>query len=258
MSGAVLAFDIETVPDLDGARRLLGLEGEDDAAVAEALAARQRARRGNDMPPAHLQRVVAIAVAFHSDREFRVLSLGTREDGEAELVRQFFGGIEKYHPVLVSWNGSGFDLPVLHWRALVHGIAAPRYWDTGQRDRDSKWDHYLGRYQFRHTDLMDVLGLYNGRNWAPLDEVAQLCGLPGKLGMDGSQVAGAFARGEIDAIRAYCETDTLNTYLLWLRFQRLRGELDEAGLAAAHDRVRAHLAEAEGAHWREFLDLWPA
>jgi predicted PolB exonuclease-like 3'-5' exonuclease len=187
-----------------------------------------------------------------------VLSLGTEQDGEAELVRQFFGGIEKYRPVLVSWNGSGFDLPVLHYRALKHGIAAPRYWDTGQHDRDTKWDNYLGRYGFRHTDLMDVLALYNGRNYAPLHEIAVLLGLPGKLGMDGSQVAAAFAEGKLAEIRAYCETDVLNTYLIYLRFLLLRGQLGAAQHEAELGRVRGFLAGSGAAHWKEFLDAWKA
>ena len=103
-------------------------------------------------------------------------------------MQRFFDGIEKYTPQLVSWNGSGFDLPVLHYRALVHGIPGCCYWDTGENDREFKFNNYLARFHARHTDLMDVLAGYQNRAWAPLDEIAQLCGLPGKLGMDGSQV----------------------------------------------------------------------
>jgi predicted PolB exonuclease-like 3'-5' exonuclease len=251
----VLVFDIETVPDVEAGRRLLGLEGLDDAAVLQAMAAQRQQARGNDFQPAHLHRVVAISIALRRGEEFKVLSLGGEQDGEAELVRQFFGGIDKYRPVLVSWNGSGFDLPVLHYRALKHGVAAPRYW---QMDGDAKWDNYIGRYGFRHTDLMDVLALYNGRNYAPLHEIAVLLGLPGKLGMDGSQVAAAFHAGRIAAIRAYCETDVLNTWLVYLRFLVMRGQLDAAAHEAELARVRAFLQAAPAAHWKEFLDAWKA
>ena len=252
----VLVFDIETVPDTESGRRILGLDGLDDAAVAQAMASVRLQARGSDFQPAHLQRIVAISAALRSGDSFRVWSLGEPAAPEAELVQRFFEGIDKYRPVLVSWNGSGFDLPVLHYRALKHGVAAPRYWDTGQLDREAKWDNYLGRYQFRHTDLMDVLALYNGRNYAPLHEVAILLGLPGKLGMDGSQVAGAFQAGRIDEIRAYCETDVLNTWLVYLRFLLLRGALD----ARAHEdelaRARAFLAQSAAPHWKEFLAAW--
>jgi len=249
----VLVFDIETVPDTDTGRRLLGLDGLDDAAVLQAMAAQRQQARGNDFQPAHLHRVVAISIALRRHDEFRVLSLGGEQDGEAELVRQFFGGIDKYRPVLVSWNGSGFDLPVLHYRALKHGIAAPRYWAT---DGDAKWDNYLGRYQFRHTDLMDVLALYQARSYAPLHEMAVLLGLPGKLGMDGSQVSGAFQAGKLAEIRAYCETDVLNTWLIYLRFLLMRGQLDAAGHEAELVRARAFLQNNSAAHWKEFLGAW--
>ena len=256
MREPVLVFDIETVPDVEAGRKILGLEGLSDEAVAQAMTAQRQQLKGSDFQPSHLHRVVAISIALRRGEEFRVLSLGERDTGEAELVRQFFGGIDKYRPVLVSWNGSGFDLPVLHYRALRHGIASPRYWDTGTLDRDAKWDNYLGRYHFRHTDVMDVLALYNGRNYAPLHEIAVLLGLPGKLGMDGSQVAGAYRDGKIDAIRAYCETDVLNTYLVYLRFLLIRGQLEAADHAAEVDRVRGFLKDSKAAHWQEFLAAW--
>lgn len=256
MREPVLVFDIETVPDVEAGRKILGLEGMSDEAVAQAMTAQRLQLKGNDFQPSHLHRVVAISIALRRGDEFRIMSLGERDTGEAELVRQFFGGIDKYRPVLVSWNGSGFDLPVLHYRALRHGIAAPRYWDTGTLDRDAKWDNYLGRYQFRHTDVMDVLALYNGRNYAPLHEIAILLGLPGKLGMDGSQVAGAYRDGKIDEIRAYCETDVLNTYLVYLRFLLIRGQLEVAEHAAEVERVRSFLQDSKAGHWQEFLAAW--
>jgi predicted PolB exonuclease-like 3'-5' exonuclease len=103
---------------------------------------------------------------------------------------------------------------------------------------------------------MDLLALYQPRANAPLDEVAQLLGFPGKIGMDGSGVWQAFQEGRIEAIRAYCETDVVNTYLVYLRFQRLRGLLE----AEEHERevefVRSTLARLPGEQWREFLGRW--
>jgi predicted PolB exonuclease-like 3'-5' exonuclease len=253
----ILVFDIETVPDVAAVRRLWDLDpAASDEAVAELAAQRRRQATGSDFLPHHLHRVVAIACALRDRDSVRVWSLGSAKDGEAELVRRFFDGIDKYTPQLVSWNGSGFDLPVLHYRALMHGVAAPRYWDLGEDDREFKFNNYLGRYHTRHLDLMDVLASYQNRAFAPLDDIAQLNGLPGKLGFDGSQVWGAFREGRIDAIRDYCETDVANTYLLYLRFQRLRGQLT----AEAHEReealFRAFLAEQKAAHWGQFAQAW--
>ena len=200
--------------------------------------------------------MVAISCALRERGHFRVWSLGVAEDAEGELIRRFFEGIEKYTPQLVSWNGGGFDLPVLHYRALVHGVQAPRYWDMGEDDRDFKWNNYISRYHTRHLDLMDLLALYQPRAYVPLDEMAQLCGFPGKLGMDGSKVWEAFQQGEIAAIRAYCETDVVNTYLVFLRFQLLRGVLDAAAHAAECALVRETLEKSDETHWREFLARW--
>lgn len=251
-----LVFDIETIPDLEGGRRVFGLADQPDEVVWTAMQSVRVAARGSDFQPAHLQRVVAISCVLRSGEDLKVWSLGDEAAGEAELVQRFFDGVERYRPTLVSWNGSGFDLPVLHYRALIHGSKAAAYWDTGHFDREAKWNNYLSRYQFRHTDLMDVLALYSGRNNAPLTEIAQLLGFPGKLGMDGSQVFNAWKAGRIADIRAYCETDVVNTWLVYLRFQRFRGLLDEAGYEAEIARVRETLDEYPARHWREFLDAW--
>jgi 3'-5' exonuclease len=253
----ILVFDIETIPDVPGLRRVWDLPAETaDEAVAELAAQRRRQATGSDFLPCHLHRVVAISCALRERETVRVWSLGSAKDGEAELVKRFFDGIDKYTPQLVSWNGSGFDLPVLHYRALFNGIPAPRYWDMGEDDRDFKWNNYISRFHSRHIDLMDLLAGYQNRAFAPLDDVAQLCGLPGKLGMDGSRVWQAYREGRIEAIRDYCETDVANTYLVYLRFQRMRGALS----AAEHDKevalFRGFLAEQKAAHWKEFSEAW--
>jgi len=253
----ILAFDIETIPDVAGLRRLHDLPDTlADAEVAEFAFQKQRAKNGSDFLPLHLQRVAVISCALRNDEGFKVWSLAEPKLNEAEIIRRFYGGIEKYTPQLVSWNGGGFDLPVLHYRALIHGIQAPRYWDMGEDDREFKWNNYISRYHTRHLDLMDLMALYQPRANAPLDQIAQLCGFPGKLGMDGSKVWGAFQNGEIVAIRDYCETDVANTYLVFLRFQLLRGVLTPAQYQDECDLVRSQLGKIDATHWREFLDAW--
>ncbi|MCK6413591.1 MAG: 3'-5' exonuclease [Azonexus sp.] len=257
----VLVFDIETIPDVAGFRRINDLPGElSDAEVAELAFQQKRARSGNDFLPLHLQRVVSISCVLRAGDSFKVWSLSEPELGEGEIIQRFFDGIEKFTPQLVSWNGGGFDLPVLHYRAMLHGVAAPRYWDLGDGDyadsRDFKWNNYISRYHTRHLDLMDLLALYNGRANAPLDELAKLLGFPGKLGMDGSKVWEAWQAGQIADIRDYCETDVVNTYLVFNRFRRLRGELSAAEEVAEIDFVKAQLARIEAPHWQEFLAAW--
>ncbi len=147
---------------------------------------------------------------------------------------------------------------MLHYRGLVHGVQAPKYWDMGEDDREFKWNNYISRYHNRHLDLMDLLALYQPRANAGMDTLAQLCGLPGKLGMDGSQVYAAWQQGELEAVRRYCETDVLNTYLLYCRFQLMRGGLSPAEHLDEVALVRNTLADwaLNEPHWAEYLQTW--
>lgn len=253
----VLCFDIETIPDIAGIRRLYDLpETLAEEEVAEFAFQKQRARNGSDFLPLHLQRVIVISCLLRSDEGVKIWSLAEPQSSEAEIIQRFFDGIAKYTPQLVSWNGGGFDLPVLHYRGLIHGVTAARYWELGEEDRDFRFNNYVNRYHTRHLDLMDLLALYQPRANAPLDELAKLMGLPGKLGMDGAAVWEAWRKGEIAAIRDYCETDVVNTYLVFLVFQRMRGQLSRAEHAEERERLRTELEKSEANHWREFLAAW--
>lgn len=261
-SWPVLVFDIETIPDVAGLRVLRDAPAglSDDEVLAQALA--ERAAEGrSDFLPLHLQRVVVISCVFRGADGLRVHSFVDRMPGgkseEGRVVQQFFATIEKRVPQLVSWNGGGFDLPVLHYRGLMHGVVASKYWDFGEDDREFKWNNYISRYHHRHLDLMDLLAMYQPRANAPLDAMAKLCGLPGKLGMDGSAVHGAWREGRIDEIRRYCETDVMNTYLLYCRYQQMRGGLTPGEHAQEMQLVRRTLAASNEPHWGDYLAAWP-
>jgi len=255
----VLVFDIETIPDIAGLRTLQGLDASmSDDAVAELVFQRRRQQTGgSDFLPLHQHRVVAISCVLRTDEGLKAWSLGKSDDPEKLVIQRFYDGLDRYTPQLVSWNGGGFDLPVLHYRSLIHGVTAAKYWDMGEDNRDFKWNNYISRYHMRHLDLMDLLAMYQPRANAPLDDLAQLCGFPGKLGMDGSQVWGAYQRGEIEAIRNYCETDVMNTYLVFMRFQLMRGVVSPAGYAEEEKVVRAFLKDNAGIeHWKKFAEAW--
>jgi predicted PolB exonuclease-like 3'-5' exonuclease len=251
----ILAFDIETIPDCAGIRRIHDLPAElTDADVAEIAFQKRRVQTGNsDFLPVHLHRVVVISCVLRNDDGLKVFSIGEPEQAEAAAIQRFFDGINKYVPQLVSWNGRNFDLPVLVSRGLAHGVTAACFWDTAE----NKWNTYVNRFHERHCDLMDVLSLYGGRG-SPLDELARLAGFPGKLGVGGGGVWDAYRAGEAEAIRNYCEADTMNTYLLYLRFQLMRCAYTPERYRAECDLVRAILDKRPEPHWREFLARWPA
>ncbi len=254
----ILVFDIETVPDVEAGRRLYMLDGLDDADVARVMQAKrvQETDGKSEFLRHFLHRVVAISVVLRTSARLHVWSIGELDSPEAELLRRFFEGLERYDPILVSWNGRGFDLPVLHFRSLLHRVSAPRYWETGELDHDFRWNNYLNRFHERHTDLMDVIAGYEPRAYASLHEVAALLGLPGKLGMTGGDVWERYIGGDLQGIRDYCETDVLNTYLIYLRYELMRGRQTPEGHDAACQALREALEQASKPHLQAFLQAW--
>jgi len=254
-----LVFDIETIPDVAYGRRLLGLPAElPDAEVGAAMFALRRQQTGSDFLPVDQHRIVAISCVLRRGDSLKVWSLGDERSEEPELLARFFEGIERFTPDLVSWNGGGFDLPVMNYRCLLHGVRAARFWETGDEDNAFRYNNFLSRFHWRHLDLMDVLAGFQARGRAGLANVAALLGLPGKLGFSGAQVWDAWRENDITGIRRYCETDVLNTWLIFLSFELTRGRLDRGEWEAERERVRILLRESGEPHHAEFLRQWDA
>lgn len=254
----ILVFDIETIPDVTNGRKLYELSDEltDQEVVNKMLELRREQTGGSDFLRHHMHQIVCISAVLASADKVKVWSLGETDSSEKELIQRFFDGIEKYNPILVSWNGGGFDLPTLHYRMLINGVAAPRYWEMGEEDQSFRWNNYLNRFHYRHMDLMDILSGYQSRAVAPLDDISIMLNLPGKMGMDGSKVWEAFHNGQIEQIRNYCETDVLNTYLVYLRFELIRGKLTETMYRKKCEQLREELHLAKQKHFDEFLERW--
>lgn len=252
---SILVFDIETIPDLEAGRKLYDLQGLSDDDTAKAMFALRRAKVGHDFLPHYLQKIIAISLVISQGSHIKTWSLGDEHSDEKELITRFFSGVDKYSPTLVSWNGCGFDLPVLHYRALLHGISAPTYWETGDNQQQFRWNNYLNRFHYRHLDLMDILAAYQNKAFAPLDEIASMLNFPGKMGMNGARVFDEYLAGNLKAIRDYCETDVLNTYCVYLRFELMRGVFNQQDYDQAFVRLKDYLAgEVERPHLQEFLN----
>lgn len=252
----VFVFDIETIPDVHACRKLFNLNGLNDADTVEAVKALRRGEGKSDFFPHYLQQVVAISCVLRHQDKLTIWSLGEESSSEKDLIERFYKGLDRYVPTLVSWNGGGFDLPVLHYRALKNGVQAPQYWDLGDNDRDFKFNNYLGRFHLRHIDLMDLLAAYQSRANAPLDHIAAMLGFPGKMGIGGAHVWEAYQQGKLKEIRDYCEVDVLNTYLIYLAFDHMRGKLSSKALEEEQDLVRVKLKELNLPHFNEFLNAW--
>jgi predicted PolB exonuclease-like 3'-5' exonuclease len=144
--------------------------------------------------------------------------LGESKD-EPEILIDFAKFIEDRRPTIVTWNGRGFDMPVIASRCLRHGITLRHYYSS----RDV-------RYRFSpegHLDLMDYIADFGAAKPAKLDIVAKLIGMPGKVGVAGKDVGPMVHAGKVQEVRNYCLCDVVQTAAIFLRVELLRGELDK-------------------------------
>lgn len=250
-----LTFDIQTIPDISGLRILHGVDaGVSDMEVAEMAFQISRQNTGGDVLPHHLQRVVAISCVLRLGNHLKVWSLGEVGEGEGSLIQRFFDGIEKYTPQLVSRNGRRFELPVLHYRGLIQGVVCPRYWERGEHDKNFQQNNYVNSDHLRHLDLMNLLASHAGN--APLGELAALMGLPATLSMNSRQVWESYQNEQLAEIRHACEVNVMNIYLVFTRFQMMRGVLSREAYQQECALVRAELHKLNQPHFNEYLAAW--
>jgi len=261
----VIVFDIETVVDADSARRILRLPDLNDFEARDTLADYflEKTDGRNDFPRQPFHQVVAISYGhlIHEPGEQggelvmrRLATGGDAGSSEREMLEGFFHLIETRAPQLVTFNGRGFDVPVLKYRAMAHGLACPRWFTQGD-----KWNGYDSRYSKEyHCDLLEVLSDFGASARCSMDEVAAVFNVPGKLATAGDNVREMFEAGQIDAIRNYCESDVLSTMLIFLRHQLFSGALGEAAYARTLIGIRNYLeTESQSRpHLAEYLQAW--
>jgi 3'-5' exonuclease len=242
MGQNIIVWDIETVPDLRGFAAANGLIGKSDEQVREAL--------GEKFPKHVFHSIVCIgALVAHREAErWEVDALGAPHCGdrsEKELIAAFVGRIAELLPQLVTFNGNSFDLPVLRYRALVNRVTAP-----GLSMRP-----YFNRYTEDAIDLCDVLSAFSSQGKATLNEICRVMGLPGKPdGMDGAEVAQYHRDGRIQDIADYCESDVVNTYRVWLRYELFRGKLTEIELDATEANLGEYIKARSKPHLLAYWD----
>jgi predicted PolB exonuclease-like 3'-5' exonuclease len=213
MNNSVIVWDLETIPDLQGFAAANYLTGKTDAEIREVM---------GDKFPKHIYHSIVCIGALVAHREsdhWAVDAVGAPHIGERsekELIQAFVDKIAELTPQLVTFNGNGFDLPVLRYRAMTHSIAAP-----GLSARP-----YFYRYCDDAIDLCDVLSSFVPQAKGTLNELSRVMGMSGKPdGMHGGQVAQYCLDGRIKEVADYCETDVVNTYRVWLRYELFRGKL---------------------------------
>ncbi|CUU79969.1 polysaccharide biosynthesis protein [Campylobacter hyointestinalis] len=225
-SDHICVFDCETVPDSDTLRKVFGYEG-DDKEVAKRAMSEQKENTGSEFLPVCFHKVVAIS-AVMADKFGRFLRVSTMQgQDEEEKITKFIQFINKFNPRLVSFNGRGFDIPMLMIRAMRYNISSPSYFDVNDKENGKdKWTNYRSRYDgIFHLDLLDHISEFRSVSGLKLDHLCSSLNLPGKYDVHGDQVFEMFYDAKIDKINEYCESDTLNTYWLFLKYELLRGNL---------------------------------
>ncbi len=215
-SAEYLVLDIETIPDLERWNPPEGVE--------------------NPFPPTWAHRIIVIGCLW-LDHGYRLKRLGvvgdpsggtgTADERERALLEDFSRFVGRARPVLVTYNGRSFDLPVIALRSLCHAVSLGWYY----RESSTRY-----RYSEQgHLDLCDWLADHGATRSGSLDAIARLIGLPGKVGVDGSQVEGLYRDGQLASVQTYCLADVAQTALLFLRFRLLQGQLTPE---AYRDRTR--------------------
>lgn len=267
-------FDLEWVPDAAAARKLYGLPAD----TPEADAIQKLWENTRDYSPENprpfvkylFSRVVSIAflsrnVVFRDGErrvEFGLHSLPNLPPDPAELeegyiIGRFLHWVGTREPQLVGFNSLESDLQVLIQRAMVNEVSAPAFCRRPGKPWEGR-DYFDSKNSEWHLDLLQRFS--RSAMTPKLNELAVLCGFPGKIDIAGDQVVDLWLGGNINRIIEYNQTDTLNTYLIWLRAVHFAGRLAEEEYISEVGQFRDYL-ESEAAqpgkeHIAKFVGMW--
>lgn len=262
MLNKLFVFDIETIPDVDVLNNLTGSCTTDPILKRKELEDySSEISGGNSFPRQLFHRVVSISILLADIKNvdgyeyYEINKIGTIsniDNSEEEIVKKFFDCLCKYLPKIVSYNGRTFDLPVMKYRAMKYGISIETLFKAGD-----KWNSYNQRYSLDwHCDLLEALSDFGASARCKMNEVCSILGIPGKIGIDGSRVANMFDEGKLKEINNYCETDVLNTYLVYLNYGLLTGLISKKNFHDMNIDLKNYMISKNLSHFNEFLDEW--
>ncbi|MCW2275308.1 putative PolB exonuclease-like 3'-5' exonuclease [Rhodoblastus acidophilus] len=236
MPKPILVFDCETVLDHAAVARAHRLD-ENDVVGAKAII-------GEEFPPPPYHALVCISAllaVYDDDRAWKVQETRTFHAGiltEGQILESFFELVSFTGPILVTYNGSSFDLPAVRSRAMLHRLQGLHL---------TLVSNYFHRFSENHIDLCDDFASFNNRNRVKLDEICRILGVEGKVaGMNGARVGDLAASGDFAAIGRYCAGDVAATYRLFLLRESFHNRLTPEALKASQDGLEAALARDQG------------
>lgn len=244
----VCVFDCETIPDVAALKEVYGYSGN-DIEIGEEAFKRQKEKTGSEFLPVIFHKVIAISAVICDDygRFIRVSTI--KGDSEKEKISQFLKFIDTKQPRLISFNGRGFDLPMLMIRAMKYNLSCPKFFDT-----QNKWENYRSRYDGKfHMDLLDFISEFKTVSGFNLNSICKMLSLPGKYDVAGDDVFRLYYDGNIEKINQYCQSDVLNTYCLFLKYELLRGKILISDYLDCLDSMRVFLEKNPGMSYNQYF-----
>ncbi|MGH7885658.1 MAG: 3'-5' exonuclease [Thermodesulfobacteriota bacterium] len=265
----VWAFDVEWVPDPNAGKAIYGLpDNLSDREVIEIMWSEGRGDQDTPMPylKTVLCRVVSLSMVSRHQNEEGVkveihslpsIPTSNCDTSENYILETFLNTVGKHKPQIVGYNSVSADLKILIQRGVTKGIKAGLF--AARPDKPWEGADYFSDHSDWNIDLMRILGGY-GRSTPSLNEMAVVCGIPGKMGVDGEEVAPMWLEGRLDEIIAYNECDALTTYLLWLRVAHFGGFFSDDEYWEEQKRVLDLLEEGSvdprKGHYKKYINEW--
>ena len=223
MSRSLIVFDLETVPDYSAIARIDGISPDNIEAAKASLG------EAFPRPPCHKIVVIGYLIADYADKKWNISEIAApsiEASSEKQLISHFLKLIDMKIPILVTFNGLSFDLPVLRYRAMMHRISSHALADQRYFDRFKD-----PRHGDAHIDLCDRLAGPDSRSRMKLDDLCKIFNIAGKTGgVDGSNVAAFVDAEKIHEVAAYCMGDVAATYRLFLLSEVFARRLDAEDL----------------------------
>lgn len=225
----ILVFDCETILDTSLIKDTFKIDAIDELNLCIKAQKIYEQKNNTSFLPLPYHKIVAIAGVLADDygRFIRVGNFAENSNSEKELIATFLEYLDKNNPRLVSFNGRAFDLPVIMLRALKYNLSCPAFFEIENRELNkNKWENYKSRYSENfHTDLLDSLTHFGAVRGLRLDIICKMCELPGKYDVAGDDVLRLYHESKLEKIQEYCQSDVLNTYWLFLKYELLKGML---------------------------------
>lgn len=232
----ICIFDIETIPDIELIKDVFNFQGS-DLEISELAFNHQFQLTGNRFMPLVFHKIISISsVIANNDGRFLKVGNFAKDvfdlNKEDQLLEEFCNFINRKTPKLVSFNGRSFDLPVIANRSLKYNINFSGYYeDNALNVNKTKWNNYRSRYsEHFHVDMLDILGNYGATRNIGFEHVCKMAGVLGKFDITGSEVYNIIfdsndIKDSISRVDLYCQSDVLNTYWLFLKYEISRGKL---------------------------------